>query len=41
VIILKDLFFSFSSFCTCDRDHGGFDCSDELVSPNGKSHINR
>ncbi|CAL4925223.1 unnamed protein product [Urochloa decumbens] len=26
---------SFYSFCTCDRDHGGFDCSDELVSPNG------
>uniref|UniRef100_A0A452YBJ8 EGF-like domain-containing protein n=1 Tax=Aegilops tauschii subsp. strangulata TaxID=200361 RepID=A0A452YBJ8_AEGTS len=25
----------YSSFCTCDRDHGGFDCSDELVSPNG------
>uniref|UniRef100_A0A452YBI5 EGF-like domain-containing protein n=1 Tax=Aegilops tauschii subsp. strangulata TaxID=200361 RepID=A0A452YBI5_AEGTS len=24
-----------NSFCTCDRDHGGFDCSDELVSPNG------
>ncbi|KAF8672652.1 hypothetical protein HU200_049345 [Digitaria exilis] len=26
---------TFYSFCTCDRDHGGFDCSDELVSPNG------
>ncbi|CAL4933803.1 unnamed protein product [Urochloa decumbens] len=26
---------TFYSFCTCDRDHGGFDCTDELVSPNG------
>ncbi|XP_044969801.1 uncharacterized protein LOC123429886 isoform X2 [Hordeum vulgare subsp. vulgare] len=26
---------TFYSFCTCDRDHGGFDCSNELVSPNG------
>uniref|UniRef100_A0A0E0QZR5 EGF-like domain-containing protein n=1 Tax=Oryza rufipogon TaxID=4529 RepID=A0A0E0QZR5_ORYRU len=26
---------TFYSFCTCDRDHGGFDCNDELVSPNG------
>ncbi|XP_024316796.1 uncharacterized protein LOC100844795 isoform X3 [Brachypodium distachyon] len=26
---------TFYSFCICDRDHGGFDCSDELVSPNG------
>ncbi|KAL6641011.1 hypothetical protein ACP70R_019192 [Stipagrostis hirtigluma subsp. patula] len=26
---------TFYSFCVCDRDHGGFDCSDELVSPNG------
>nr|CAB3499504.1 unnamed protein product [Digitaria exilis] len=29
----KELNYDF--FCTCDRDHGGFDCSDELVSPNG------
>jgi len=28
---------TFYSFCTCDRDHGGFDCSDELVSPNGNN----
>ncbi|KAL6842424.1 hypothetical protein ACP4OV_027851 [Aristida adscensionis] len=26
---------TFYSFCICDRDHGGFDCSVELVSPNG------
>ncbi|KAG8091754.1 hypothetical protein GUJ93_ZPchr0012g20503 [Zizania palustris] len=26
---------TFYSFCTCDRDHGGFDCNEELVSPNG------
>ncbi|KAF0898818.1 hypothetical protein E2562_011890, partial [Oryza meyeriana var. granulata] len=26
---------TFYSFCTCDRDHGGFDCNDELVSPKG------
>jgi hypothetical protein len=26
---------TFYSFCTCDRDHGGFDCSVELVSPKG------
>ncbi|KAG0457476.1 hypothetical protein HPP92_022633 [Vanilla planifolia] len=26
---------TFYSFCYCDRNHGGFDCSDELVSPRG------
>uniref|UniRef100_A0A0D9XK53 EGF-like domain-containing protein n=1 Tax=Leersia perrieri TaxID=77586 RepID=A0A0D9XK53_9ORYZ len=26
---------TFYSFCTCDRDHGGFDCNEELVSPKG------
>lgn len=26
---------TFYSYCTCDRDHGGFDCSDELVSREG------
>ncbi|GLJ42213.1 hypothetical protein SUGI_0873920 [Cryptomeria japonica] len=24
------------SFCYCDRTHGGFDCSKELISPKGK-----
>lgn len=28
--------FLFFSFCACDRDHGGFDCSVELVSHRGK-----
>nr|XP_029123003.1 uncharacterized protein LOC105053587 isoform X2 [Elaeis guineensis] len=23
------------SYCACDRDHGGFDCSNELVTPKG------
>ncbi|KAI8021887.1 hypothetical protein LOK49_LG03G02235 [Camellia lanceoleosa] len=23
------------SYCSCDRDHGGFDCSVEIVSPQG------
>ncbi|KAF3328241.1 transmembrane protein [Carex littledalei] len=26
---------TFYSYCACDRDHGAFDCSDELVSPKG------
>uniref|UniRef100_A0A1D1Y5Z4 Transmembrane protein 8B n=2 Tax=Anthurium amnicola TaxID=1678845 RepID=A0A1D1Y5Z4_9ARAE len=26
---------AFYSFCRCDRDHGGFDCSNELISPQG------
>lgn len=29
-------FFLFS-YCSCDRDHGGFDCSIEIVSHKGKS----
>ncbi|KAJ0970281.1 hypothetical protein J5N97_023158 [Dioscorea zingiberensis] len=27
--------FTFISYCWCDRDHGGFDCSDVLVTPQG------
>lgn len=30
---------TFYSYCSCDRDHGGFDCSDELVSRKG--HISQ
>ncbi|XP_038982658.1 uncharacterized protein LOC120110856 isoform X1 [Phoenix dactylifera] len=26
---------TFYSYCACDRDHGGFDCSNELVTPKG------
>ncbi|KAK8935764.1 hypothetical protein KSP39_PZI013286 [Platanthera zijinensis] len=26
---------AFFSYCSCDRNHGGFDCSNELVSPQG------
>ncbi|KAJ3682515.1 hypothetical protein LUZ60_015088 [Juncus effusus] len=26
---------TFYSYCACDRDHGGFDCSDILVTPKG------
>ncbi|KAJ6851463.1 uncharacterized protein M6B38_259140 [Iris pallida] len=26
---------AFYSYCVCDRDHGGFDCSNELVSHEG------
>ncbi|KAJ1693394.1 hypothetical protein LUZ63_010092 [Rhynchospora breviuscula] len=26
---------TFYSYCACDRDHGAFDCSEEIVSPNG------
>ncbi|WOL06177.1 hypothetical protein Cni_G14909 [Canna indica] len=26
---------TFYSFCACDRDHGGFDCSNELVTHKG------
>ncbi|XP_020261416.1 uncharacterized protein LOC109837535 isoform X2 [Asparagus officinalis] len=26
---------TFYSYCACDRDHGGFDCSNELVSHSG------
>ncbi|KAF5953094.1 hypothetical protein HYC85_011038 [Camellia sinensis] len=27
------------SYCSCDRDHGGFDCSVEIVTHKGKSYI--
>ncbi|KAL0920509.1 hypothetical protein M5K25_009649 [Dendrobium thyrsiflorum] len=26
---------TFFSYCSCDRNHGGYDCSNELVSPQG------
>lgn len=26
---------AFFSYCSCDRNHGGFDCSNELISPQG------
>lgn len=27
------------SYCSCDRDHGGFDCSVEIVSHQGKCYF--
>ncbi|EHA8592598.1 putative Transmembrane protein [Cocos nucifera] len=30
---------TFYSYCTCDRDHGGFDCSTQLVTRKGNKDV--